>query len=167
MLNPGEREELLNDTIETRIVGFAQPVLTRFPVDRRLNGAGSRSQISRPDDSPPAAALLAQWRYAVMAGSVATTTVACSHPGGIAIIHSVNLLLQQTERHGETVNGGGRCWRAAGDQTSMGTMVSLPPRRCEIWKYCRRHRTRRKAYNRFYDRGQTHTPEVQAYASPG
>ncbi len=38
-----------------------------------------------------------------------------SHPGGIAIIHRVNLLLQQTERHGETVNGGGRCWRAAGD----------------------------------------------------
>ncbi len=30
------------------------------------------ANFSPPDDSPPAASLLAQWRYAVMAGSAAT-----------------------------------------------------------------------------------------------
>ena len=56
-----------------------------------------------------------------------------SHPGGIAIIHRVNLLLQQTERHGETVNGGGRCWRAAGDPNINGDNgVAAAPDAVEI-----------------------------------
>lgn len=45
----------------------------------------------------------------------------------------MNLLLQQTERHGETVNGGGRCWRAAGDPNINGDNgVAAAPDAVEI-----------------------------------
>lgn len=63
----------------------------------------------------------------------------CGHNGcivtpvGSVIIHRVNLLLQQTERHGETVNGGGRCWRAAGDPNINGDNgVAAAPDAVEI-----------------------------------
>lgn len=47
-VTPEYAKELLNDTIETWIVGIAQPVLTRFPVGSSLKWRRSRSQISRP-----------------------------------------------------------------------------------------------------------------------
>ncbi len=109
---------------------------------------------------------LAQWRYAVMAGLWPQRLH--SHPGGIAIIHSVNLLLQQTERHGETVNGGGPvCPRAAGDPNINGDNgAAAAPDAVEIVENTAAD-TARAVGNTDSMIGQTHTPEVQAYASPG